>query len=76
MSIERTTSAEKSPIDEKGSYEVREASSPQPSDEVSRLPSAAPAKRTLPYGWQLLMIILTCLCTCKPMEHIHRSLVD
>ncbi|KIP02537.1 hypothetical protein PHLGIDRAFT_290895 [Phlebiopsis gigantea 11061_1 CR5-6] len=63
MSIEHTTSAEKSPVDEKGSYQVRESSSPQPSDEVARLPSAAPAKRTLPYGWQLLMIILTCLCT-------------
>ena len=65
MSNAHTTSAEKSPGDEKGSYEVHEAASPQPSEELARLPSAGSAKRTLPYGWQLAMIILTCLCTCE-----------
>lgn len=56
-------------VEDNASYPSKDSGSCQddrPSEDLSD--SFSPTRRPLPVGWQLLMIILTCLCTCK---HIH-----
>ncbi|PSR83953.1 hypothetical protein PHLCEN_2v5557 [Hermanssonia centrifuga] len=66
MAVPKTESIEKSPTEEKVSYDLNEVAVPAAS--VSRDANEPPTKRNLPYGWQLLMIILTCLCTCFAID--------
>ncbi len=66
MAVPKTESIEKSPTEEKVSYDLNEVAVPAAS--VSRDANEPPTKRNLPYGWQLLMIILTCLCTCEQLD--------
>ncbi|KAI0369350.1 MFS general substrate transporter [Pilatotrama ljubarskyi] len=67
MSFQRQSSVEKSAVDEKekSSVDMKDSSSSQ-GEEQSPALSYAPAessKPKLPYSWQLVMIVLTCLCT-------------
>ncbi|KAI0772398.1 MFS general substrate transporter [Trametes elegans] len=67
MSLQRQSSVEKTPVDEKETSPVsinddngsrREGRSLVPS-----FAPGSPSKPRLPYSWQLAMIVLTCLCT-------------
>ncbi|RPD77185.1 MFS general substrate transporter [Lentinus tigrinus ALCF2SS1-7] len=66
MSLQRELSVEKPPIEEKASVDVHDSSSSQGDTEQAALAYAAQKaapKAKLPYAWQLVMIVLTCLCT-------------
>ncbi|KAI0791011.1 MFS general substrate transporter [Abortiporus biennis] len=52
-----------SPVDEKASYEHKDSRSSQHVQSLTDNSTEAIPKPKLPYGWQLVMIILTCLCT-------------
>lgn len=66
MASSQIRSVEKSPVDEKTSYELNEESVAQLDASTSRgSGGTSPTKRRLPYAWQLAMIFLTCMCTCK-----------
>ncbi|KAI0339110.1 MFS general substrate transporter [Trametopsis cervina] len=53
-------SSDKSPVDEKAEYDIQDAPVLASS---SRSTGEQVVRPRLPYGWQLTMIILTCLCT-------------
>lgn len=60
------TSGEKSPDNEKTSYDLQEVAVPQlPASGSLHSSDGTPPKRRLPYRWQLAMILLTCFCTCE-----------
>lgn len=60
------TSGEKSPDNEKNSYDLQEVAVPQlPASGSLNSSDGTPVKRRLPYRWQLAMILLTCFCTCE-----------
>ena len=61
----QTGSVEKSPIDEKASYELNEVAASPTHDSASQGSNETPPKRKLPYAWQLVMIFMTCMCTCE-----------
>ena len=68
MSTKRANSSdEKSPVEtsEKSSVDGSRAGDEQP----PALNYAASTKPKLPYSWQLVMIVLTCLCTCAYTFH-------
>ena len=75
MSPQRANSTEKSPVEEKGSVDIHDSGSSQGGDDQSpalgyTTPKMA-RKPTLPYAWQMVMIVLTCLCTCayaRPLD--------
>ncbi|KAF8148947.1 MFS general substrate transporter [Mycena galopus ATCC 62051] len=50
------------PSQEKGPFEDKDVSG-TPKNEIASLRTPAPARRELPLGWKLIIIILTCLCT-------------
>ncbi|OBZ74609.1 Major facilitator superfamily domain-containing protein 1 [Grifola frondosa] len=63
MSLDRSSSAEKPPVEEKGEVEVRDSASSQEQEQsLSYAPGLAPRAR-LPIAWQAAIIVLTCLCT-------------
>ncbi|KAI0673172.1 MFS general substrate transporter [Trametes maxima] len=67
MSLQRQNSVEKAPIDEreKTSVDVKDDGSSRGEGRSPALPydSDSPSKPKLPYYWQLVMVVLTCLCT-------------
>ncbi|TFK82833.1 MFS general substrate transporter [Polyporus arcularius HHB13444] len=66
MSLQREYSVEKSPTEEKTSVDVHDSGSSQGEAEQTALAYAAAKgapKAKLPYSWQLVMIVLVCLCT-------------
>ena len=68
MTVQRQSSVEKSVVDEKekSSVDMKDSGSAQgelQSPALSYKPGS-PSKPKLPYSWQLVMIVLTCLCTC------------
>lgn len=72
MSLLRENSVEKSPVEEKASLEEHDSSSSQGDAEQTALgygTRKVTPKAKLPYGWQLLMVVLTCLCTCRFIHH-------
>ena len=74
MATSRSERDEKTPVEEKSSFERRESSTGSPSQEQTLAygptKRAAPKAR-LPYTWQLVVIVLTCLCTCKCASYIN-----
>ncbi|TCD68571.1 hypothetical protein EIP91_010496 [Steccherinum ochraceum] len=66
MAVTIPETDQKSPVEEKSSFERRETSSGSQEQEQQVLPYGAETqlqKPKLPYYWQLVVIILTCLCT-------------
>ena len=75
MSLQRADSTEKSPDEEKASIDAHDSGCSQGRDDHSpALGHTTPKmtrKPTLPYAWQAVMIVLTCLCNCayvKPLD--------
>ncbi|KAH9886734.1 MFS general substrate transporter [Cubamyces lactineus] len=67
MTVQRQSSVEKPVVDEKeqSSVDIKDTGSAQgelQSPALSYKPGS-PSKPKLPYSWQLVMIVLTCLCT-------------
>lgn len=65
MTTSRSNSIGKDEIEEKSSYSPREEFSGSPDNAKSLSYSGSPKPGRLPIAWQLVMIVLTCLCTCE-----------
>ncbi|EMD35156.1 hypothetical protein CERSUDRAFT_85860 [Gelatoporia subvermispora B] len=62
--MERSSSTEKSPVEEKVSYDHQDKGSSHTDEQILPYsPSTTSTKPKLPIAWQVVIIVLTCLCT-------------
>lgn len=68
MAVATADAQERSPIEEKSSYDQHDSKSSDVdvhAQSLSFKEAGVSGKPKLPYRWQFAIIILTCLCTCK-----------